>query len=171
MLFFQFHLSGRKDDFSHNPAELREHWQPRGQSPGTSLAKSGPQASSTQQLCREAHPLHHCPGQKQSLALVWLIVFGTNDRSARREGRNAASSVSATILIFLFYLLLICSWLHNFFRPLLFFFGTLAFLSSSCFCFFFLLCAQPFCDGDFFLLYNLIYSFCSGPCAFIPCSP
>ena len=100
MFFFHFHLSGGKDDFSLNLLEPWEHWQPRGQSPGTSLAKSVPQASPPHRPCREARPLHHHPAQEQSLVLVWLMVFEPNDRSARREGCNAAGSVNAAVFIF-----------------------------------------------------------------------
>ena len=90
----------RKENFSHNLPDPWEHRQPCEQSPGTRLDKSVPWAISPHQICREDHLLHHHPAQERLVVPVCLIVFGSNDRSARREGCNAAGSDHAVIFIF-----------------------------------------------------------------------
>lgn len=133
LFFFHFHLSGGKDNFSHNLLEPWEHWQPHGQSPGTSLSQSVPPASplhrslsSSPSPCPGAVP---CAGLAYRLWVWWQIS---------KKGRKQCSQICLCCdFNFFFYLLLMCWCLHNFVWPPLLFFCTLTFLSSS----FFALCS------------------------------
>lgn len=136
MFFFHFYLSGRKVDFFPCLPEPWKCWQPFMQSPGTKLTKSVPRACPTHQLCREAHALHHHPGQEQSLVLDWFIAFQPNKDQQERKDQCSWLCLCCKFY-FLFDLFLLCWCLHNFVQPLLLFFCTLTFRSSS----FFALCS------------------------------